>query len=110
MPAMRWEGRGEVGRKPTRKLYRAENLLGGASCSFRQRPPQAGRVSCYLRKLKKAHSLFIRFNSALSQRVKHSAHRFPREMNELYDMGTSEHVLCFVTYAHRVPISSPPFV
>src|SRR5260370_19034446 len=54
MPAMMWEGRGEVARKPTRKLQRAENLLGGASCSFRQQTPQAGRVSCYLRKLKKS--------------------------------------------------------
>jgi hypothetical protein len=53
MPAMMWEGRGEVARKPTRKLQRAENLLRGASFSFRQQPPQAGRVSCYLRKLKK---------------------------------------------------------
>src|SRR5258708_37223641 len=57
MPAMMWEGRGEVARKPTRKLQRAENLLRGASCSLRQQPSQAGRVSCYLRNLKKAHSV-----------------------------------------------------
>ena len=55
---------------------------------------------------KEITSLFPKF----THRVKHSAHCFSCEMNVLYDSGTSKHAICFVTYSHRVPISSPTFV
>ncbi len=49
-----WEGRGEVARKPTRKLLKSRELAERGFVLFSTAtPPQAGRVSCYLRKLKK---------------------------------------------------------